>query len=161
MENKNYLISVKSSQNVEGQIFENEMIFMGKYFINDKKHFIEYEEYDENKEHSTSQRSIIIDQNNTIISSKVGATNSKLILEKGQRHLCFHGTEFGDFIIGIYTHKIDCNLSDTGGKIEAIYTLDHNSKLLSKNYILINIKEVKKNVNDTTRGQRIPKEGNQ
>ena len=44
-------------------------------------------------------------------------------------------------MIGIFTNKVTCNLSDSGGQLDIVYSLDINSTLTSINEIHINVKE--------------------
>ena len=62
-------------------------------------------------------------------------------MEKGKKHHCHYGTEFGDFMIGVCTDEIRNELAETGGEIYLKYTLDINSSYMSENEMFINVKE--------------------
>ena len=55
--------------------------------------------------------------------------------------MCHYDTGFGSLMIGIFTNKVTCNLSDSGGQLDIVYSLDINSTLTSINEIHINVKE--------------------
>ena len=70
-----------------------------------------------------------------------GKAMSTLIIERGKKHHCHYGTEFGEFMIGISTDEIKNGLSESGGDIYLKYTLDINSSFMSENEMFINVKE--------------------
>ncbi len=68
-----------------------------------------------------------------------GNAQTNLIIESTRKHHCHYGTEYGDMMIGIYTHKIINRLTDDGGELYFKYTIDANSVLLSNNEIYISV----------------------
>ncbi len=70
-----------------------------------------------------------------------GKAVSSLIIERGKKHHCHYGTEYGDFMIGISTNEIRSCLTDKGGDIYLKYTLDINSSYMSENEMFINVTE--------------------
>ncbi|MGN0641675.1 MAG: DUF1934 domain-containing protein [Huintestinicola sp.] len=68
-----------------------------------------------------------------------GAVESNLMIETNRKHHCHYGTEFGDMLLGIYTHKIINRMTDSGGELYFKYTIDVNSALLSENEIYLNV----------------------
>lgn len=81
-----------------------------------------------------------------VILSRTGLQNMKLFLEQGKRHLCYYETEFGELTIGVFTHDVKCNFNERMCNIVLEYTLDVNTKHLSKNKVIINVKEM--NINN-------------
>lgn len=73
--------------------------------------------------------------------TRSGKAISSLFIEKGKKHHCHYGTEFGDFMIGVCTDEIRNELEETGGEIYLKYTLDINSSYMSENEMFINVKE--------------------
>ena len=68
-----------------------------------------------------------------------GSANSNLMIETGKKHYCLYGTPFGDMTLGIYTNKIEDNLSPQGGRLYLRYTLDVNASFLSDNEIYLEV----------------------
>ena len=68
--------------------------------------------------------------------------STRLILEKGRRHLCLYDTGFGSLTVGVYTSRLDVDLDDTGGKLEIAYTLDVDSNLSSQNLLSVEVSPV-------------------
>lgn len=141
-----YLISICNQQKVEGETEELTLTTRGSYVKKDGKRYIMYREFDqETQKGQTSTLKIDDSGENTVVSliRHDAATNSKtnLILEQGKRHLCQYGTPFGCLTLGVFTSRIDDQLSDNGGSIAVEYTLDVNTNLSSTNAIIITVKE--------------------
>ena len=62
-----------------------------------------------------------------------------VVIETGKKHYCLYGTPFGDMTLGIYTNKIEDNLSPQGGRLYLRYTLDVNASFLSDNEIYLEV----------------------
>ena len=82
-----------------------------------------------------------MDGNRRVTLIRNGQQRSRLILEKGKRHLCHYDTGFGTMMVGVFADRIKSDLDDSGGSLEVSYSLDINSGLKSLNEIFINIKE--------------------
>ncbi len=53
-----------------------------------------------------------------------GAYTSALMLEPGARHLCEYATPYGAFTLGVHTHALTHTLTEQGGEIRLLYTMD-------------------------------------
>ena len=138
---ENYLISIVGKQYVDGEKGEIQMTTLGSYVTKGKNRFIMYKEYDEDNPSSKITSILKIEGNQKVTLIRNGGQNSRLILEKGQRHLCHYDTGYGSMMVGVFANRIYTDLTDNGGKLEVSYSLDINSGLTSINEIFINIKE--------------------
>lgn len=138
---ENYLISIVGKQYVDGEKGEIQMTTLGSYVTKGKNRFIMYKEYDEDNPGSRITSILKIEGNQKVTLIRNGGQNSRLILEKGQRHMCHYDTGYGSMMVGVFANRINTDLTDTGGKLEVSYSLDINSGLTSINEIFINIKE--------------------
>ena len=68
-----------------------------------------------------------------------GEAPSELVLEVERKHHCHYGTPYGGLMLGVYTKKIDNNLSDEGGKLELRYVIDSNGTFVSENWISLSV----------------------
>ncbi|MCI8554800.1 MAG: DUF1934 domain-containing protein [Clostridiales bacterium] len=59
-----------------------------------------------------------------VVLERSGALCSRLVLEKGKRHLCQYETGYGPLILGIDTQDIDQRLGEDGGELRLSYTMD-------------------------------------
>lgn len=140
---ENYLISIRGRQKIDDETGEIEMTTFGTYVKKGDSRFIVYKEYIPEEQHKTRTSILKIDGNSKVTLMRSGDDDTRLILERGKRHLCQYDTEFGNMMIGVFTSRVQSELDDLGGKLEVSYTLDINSNMSSQNDILITIKEAK------------------
>ena len=67
-------------------------------------------------------------------------SSTRLILEKGRRHLCLYDTGYGTLTLGVFTSELSTSLGEAGGRIDIKYTLDIDSNLSSSNEITVEVK---------------------
>ncbi len=138
---ENYIISIIGRQVIDDEESEVKVTTLGSYVKKGESRFIVYKEYDSSHGSKPITCILKIEKDNKVTLTKSGAQNSKLILECNKRHMCHYDTGFGSLMIGIFTNKVTCNLSDSGGQLDIVYSLDINSTLTSINEIHINVKE--------------------
>lgn len=100
--------------------------------------FIAYKEYDED-DPKVSHTAVLKVEPGRVTMSRSG-TDTRLVLEKGKRHLCFYDTGFGGLSVGIFTSDLESSLSRRGGTLSVKYTLDIDSALSSSNEIEVRIR---------------------
>ena len=142
---ENYLISIKGSQNVDGETGEVELTTLGSYMKRGGSRYIVYKEYASDSVPAPRTSILKIDGNSRLTLLRKGGDNTRLILESGKRHLCQYDTGYGNLMIGIFTNRFDAELGDAGGSLNVSYTLDINSALSSTNELSITVKEAKNN----------------
>lgn len=113
---------------------------LGTYREKDGKRFIMYKEYDE-EDAKTYRTSLLVVDGEMVTMSRSG-TSTRLILEKGRRHLCLYDTVFGSMTVGIYTSRLDVDLGDRGGTLDIEYTLDIDSSMSSEQTLHIDVDPV-------------------
>lgn len=142
MENKNeYLISVTGIQEVDGEKDKIELQTVGSYLLKPGRAYIGYKEYDEENPSISSNNLIKVKNDNLVTIIRNGEVETRLILEKGRRHLCHYRTVVGDLMIGVFADTINNELTDKGGKLHVSYSLDFNNELISNNEFYIDVKE--------------------
>lgn len=139
MIDEDYLISIIGRQTVDGETGEVKLNTVGSYRKQGNARLIAYKEYDEDDPKRSRTAILKIEDNSKVTMMKAG-TPTRLILEKGKRHTCIYGTEFGALSIGVYTSELKSELSDAGGKLSVNYTLDIESSLSSSNEILVEVR---------------------
>ncbi len=102
--------------------------------------FIAYKEYDED-DPRVCHTAILKVEPQRLTMMRQGS-DTKLILEKGRRHLCLYDTGLGTFSVGVFTSELSSTLSHRGGRLSVKYTLDVDSTLSSANEIEVSIKPV-------------------
>ena len=136
---KEYVIEIISSLKNEYEEDKLEVTTMGNF----TKHQDDYKiSYNENSEGGmTGKTSLTVHGNRQITLVRTGGMATRLILEKGQRHLCHYDTGYGEMMVGVFTDRIDSSLSETGGELKFNYSVDINSEFSSNNEISIKVKE--------------------
>lgn len=140
---ENYLISIKNRQRMDDETGEIEVTTLGSYVKKGNSRYIVYKEYDTENNNSAQTSVLKVEGDSKITLMRGGAGKTRLVLEKGKRHLCPYDTGYGCMMIGVFTSKVESELDDLGGKLEVNYTLDVNASLSSLNEILITVKEAK------------------
>lgn len=142
---ENFLISIVGKQYVDGEKGEIQMTTLGSYVKKGTNRYIMYREFDQDNPHAKVTSILKVEGNQRVTLIRNGDQNSRLILEKGQRHLCHYDTGYGSMMVGVFANQISSDLTDEGGRLEVSYSLDINSGLTSINEIFINIKEAEQN----------------
>lgn len=139
---KDVVISIKGVSYSDGFDDEDivELTTIGDMKYKEGKYFLTYSET-EVTGMSGTVTSLEIDGQKQIILNRKGKNKSQLIIEKGKRHLCQYGSEYGTMLLGVSTDSINSTLSSKGGALSFKYTLDVNSTLASMNEVYIDVKE--------------------
>lgn len=138
---KNVLINIVGINTVENDADKVEFTTEGKLGQKDGKMYILYEE-DESIGAKGVKTMLKIENDKQVILQRSGALNSRMTIEKGQRHNCCYSTVQGDIMVGVFGESIKSDLSEHGGKLFMRYTVDVNMGLVSRNEIEISVKEV-------------------
>ncbi len=141
---KDVLISILSTQQVDGERDEMELTTFGSYYERDGKYYIVYKESEATGFDEDTTTTVKIEGENRVTMIRNGTLRSQLVMERGKRHLCHYGTEYGNIIIGVLTDMITSTLREDGGKVDFNYTLDIDGALASENTVRINVKECNK-----------------
>lgn len=136
---KDALIEIKGKYSSDNGVDSIELTTLGSFTKLNGKYYITYRE--QNDQTDATVTTVTVDGDNRVTLSRRGEITSRMLLEKGKRHLFHYKTSFAEFMLGIFANKISNSLSDDGGKLNFSYTLDINSGLISENEIEINIKE--------------------
>ena len=80
---------------------------------------------------TASEKSVILERSGTI--------KSKLFIEKGVRNNCFYSVPEGSLTLGIYGKDVSRSLTEAGGNIKMVYTLDADLNLISENAVEIDV----------------------
>lgn len=115
---------------------ETELLTEGTMEQADGKFILSYEDSDVTGFEGAT--TTITAENDSVVSIvRTGTANSNLVIETGKKHHCLYGTPYGDITVGVFTHKIENDLSENGGKLYLKYTIDVNSAYMSDNEIYI------------------------
>ncbi|MBR7132687.1 MAG: DUF1934 domain-containing protein [Clostridia bacterium] len=144
---KDVLIEIKGTQGIDGDFDTIEFVTDGRFGIKNGRYYITYDEgamFDTGDKVKTA---IYIKSEDSVVLQRTGTVTSRMLVEKGKRNSCFYNTPVGEMVIGIFGESIENNLNDFGGEIKLKYTIDSDLRLISRNEVNINIREVEKDVN--------------
>ena len=140
-----YLIDIVSSIQNGYDEDKIEVKTIGSFCEDTGCYHIEYDEAGEpGMDGATTVMTIDGDRQITLV--RTGELSAKMVLEKGQRHLCHYDTPFGEMMVGIFTENIRSNLNPRGGELNFRYSVDINSAFSSNNEVSIMIREAAKRV---------------
>ena len=137
------MISIVGKQQIDGETGEIRIDTLGSYVKKGDHWYIAYKEYDEDAP-NRYQTSILKVEKNDKMTLMRDNSATRLILEKGKRHLCQYDTGYGQLMVGVFTSSFSSHLDEQGGSLRVRYTLDINSSLSSNNEISVTIKEAAK-----------------
>lgn len=140
-----YQINITGRQTYDGQGMDTGEVTLrttGTYTERDGAQFIAYKEYDEDdpKIHHTAVLKLEPDR----LTMTRRDSDTRLVLEKGRRHLCLYDTGFGTLSVGVFTSELNADLTAKGGTLRVKYTLDIDSNLSSANEIEVAIRPLRK-----------------
>lgn len=133
-----YNIHITGKQVYEEDSGEISLRTTGTYTQRGGVRFIAYKEYDEN-DPKLSYTSVLKVEPGKVTMMRAGSA-TRLILEKGRRHLCLYDTGYGSLTLGVFTSELTSSLGKTGGSLNIKYTLDIDSNLSSQNEIRVEVK---------------------
>lgn len=132
------IISIKGLRVTADTDEDVEVITPGKYYMKNNKHYLLFEEVEE--ESGASVKNIIKLSPQYVEVTKKGTINSKLCFEKKKSYQSIYSTMFGEFLMETKTD--DVILKEDEDSIDATikYELFINGESMSTNNIVINVK---------------------
>lgn len=68
-----------------------------------------------------------------------GTSAGLLVLEHKKRHVCSYATPVGSLMLGVFTDRMEQNLSLGGGTLDVSYTLDVGGSMMSRQDLHITV----------------------
>ena len=134
---ENVLIKISGLQVVEDTGDNVEVMAVGKHYIKKDKHYILYDEIDDENQEKTSN---IIKFNQDIVEIvRKGFTGARLVFEENAMKQSLYSTPMGDLLIEILTESISVNEKETGDvSLKVDYQIHIDGNKVSDNQIEIN-----------------------
>ena len=109
---ENAVIKISGLQKVEGTTDNIEMLAAGKHYLRKNKHYILYDDFEEDSKEKTSN---IIKFNNQMVEIiRKGAIEGRLILEDNATRQSLYSTPRGDMLVEIMTEEVIVNEQEDG-----------------------------------------------
>lgn len=137
---KKVLVKVKGTQGVDGENAVIELSTEGTLREFEGDYIITYSE-DPTETGSKTKTQLTIQKGGTVILDRRGDLNSRLIITEGERNNCLYAIPQGSMTLGIYGKEVKSNMTDHGGIVKMVYSIDMNLQPLSDNEVEIFVEE--------------------
>lgn len=137
---KKVLIKVKGVQGVDGDNTVIELVTEGTLRRFENEYTITYTE-EQTVEGSKTKTVLTVKSDNTVVLERRGDLNSRLVITKGERNNCLYAMPQGTLSLGIYGKEVKSNLTESGGTVKMVYTIDANLEPISENTVEIFVEE--------------------
>ena len=135
------LLEITGTQRIDRQKDKMELTTVGTIEETADKYIINYKEEQEPPAAPIDVRVAVRKDEKSVEMTRSGAFASCLTIEKSKRNLCHYGTEYGDILMGISGHTIDCDYTEDKGQFIFSYDIDINGALASRNEVKINFRK--------------------
>lgn len=79
---------------------------------------------------------------NTVTVTRTGQHPSQMMFEKGRRHNTLYHTNYGDLIVGVDTHHIFSDITESGGSLTVKYAIDIDNSIAGTNSLTVSVKNM-------------------
>lgn len=139
---KKVLVKVKGTQGIDGEKAVIELATEGTLREFEGDYIISYCE-DPTESGSKTKTQLTIQKSGTVILERRGDLNSRLIITEGERNNCIYAIPQGSLTLGIYGKQVKSNMTQCGGTVKMVYSIDMNLAPLSDNEVEIFVEERK------------------
>ena len=130
---ENVVIKISGLQIVENTGDNVEVIAKGKHYLKKDKHYLLYEEYENDENTKTSN---MIKFNNDIVEiTRKGQVDGKLIFQENQKKQSLYSTPMGDLLIEVLTKEIEVSDDDDDLNLKIKYQIHVDGNKVSDNEI--------------------------
>ena len=137
---KKVLVKVRGTQGIDGQEEVIELSTEGTLRKFEDDYIITYSE-DPTVSGKKTKTLLTVTPNNTVILDRRGDLNSRLVITEGERNSCLYAIPQGSMTLGIYGKEVKNNMTDQGGTVKMVYSIDMNLAPLSENKVEIFVEE--------------------
>ena len=123
----------------EEETDELEMTMSGNYYFRNGKHYVLFEETDEESQSVVKNRFKLAPDRLEI--SKKGATNTTMTFQRGEKSSSWYGTPVGDVQLGIEVTEMELTEGEDEIEMNVAYALEMNSEHVSDARIRLRIIE--------------------
>ena len=140
-ENKDVVITIRSSQMVEGNENDGtELITRGTYAWSKEGARFTYMESEITGLGDT--KTVFLIKPDEAVLTRKGTVNSRMVFRPGENKRFAYETEYGILRLGLDTHRLDSRLDEHGGSVEIEYDLDFEQSVFSRNSFQIQVREI-------------------
>jgi Uncharacterized protein conserved in bacteria len=143
---KDVIISIYGLQQQEEGSFEPvTLVTAGRYYKRGGQYFVSYDESELTGMEGT--HTVVRAGPDRVQVTRTGNYPSRLVFERGRRHLSLYHTDFGDMSVCISTQHIDNRLTDDGGVLDVRYMIEIDNAPTGVSHLKMDIKNADKGAN--------------
>ena len=135
MSKKEAVISIKSTQFVDGQSDATELSVVGTLKKTDKGFVIEYDDY----ESVTGGKTVIALGDGALLMTRYGDITTEMYFKEGERSNSEYSTPYGNMTVGIYTVQLAYAEGENAVTVLLEYNIDFNSGFAARNILEISV----------------------
>ena len=125
----------------EGHEDQQELITVGTFYERNGAFYLFYKESDNESSGLGDVTTFLIIKDGWVALNRRGAVNLAQEFKKGVLNSCIYATCYGKIWLSVMPHRVECDLTVHGGRINLEYDLFVDDKLVSYNLLVLNIKE--------------------
>ena len=138
---KQVTVRIKGIQGLDGQTETVETVADGTLGVRENRVLLCYTE-PETVGQKGIRTSLLYKAPDTVILTRSGALETRMVIEKGHTEVCRYNTGFGELFLDITGESVEGHLTESGGTLKMVYRIDAGGKIVSKNQVEITVKEV-------------------
>lgn len=136
---KNTVVHIIDSHVTDGEKTACELTTSGTLDFTAPDDFtVTYRETDDELE--GCETTLKLEEMRRVVMTRTGKYSAEMIIEKERRHTCFYATPFGELMMGIYASCVEAEMTENGGRLKFVYTIDFNNDLASENELTVIVK---------------------
>ena len=135
---RDVVISISGAQFSEGDQEDVELITTGDYFLKNGKHYIIYDEIEEDGQDVIRNTIKVLPDSIDII--KKGNVSAHMIFGRNKKNLACYMTPFGELMVGIDTSDIRVEEEEQLLRVNVDYSLDINYEHVSDCSITVSVR---------------------
>ncbi len=135
---RDVVISISGAQFSEGDQEDVELITTGDYFLKNGKHYIIYDEIEEDGQDVIRNTIKVLPDSIDII--KKGNVSAHMVFERNKKNLACYMTPFGELMVGIDTSDIRVEEGEQLLRVNVDYSLDINYEHVSDCSITVSVR---------------------
>ena len=116
-----------------------EVITPATYYLKNGKHYVVYDEVVEGMP-GTIKNMIRISEDGLLEISKSGLASTRMVFERDRINMTPYETPYGELMVGVYTKKMQVDVSEENIDVKVSYSLDINSEKVADCNIRMNIR---------------------
>lgn len=117
-----------------------ELVTEGSYYSKNGSFYIIYKESDVTGMDGTT--TTIKAKDSVVTLTRHGTVNNQFVFSKSEKQQSYYETPYGSFVMNVFSKKVDIDLSEKGGGLNIIYSLDINGQLSSDNNINLSVRTI-------------------